>query len=306
MPALLARTAPWFGSLWVLRGRAPASQSRRFTARVNRLAAANMKPYRMDCPGLKCPVASRYTQDVPTIMKIVTPAMTAISCQVESPSRHAFHLFITCSLGRVSFISTLSAPVLDLNTRLAAYRGRGSLFRRPGRRARRWSVAVRLWTAARAAASSAALVGGVGGGSGGSALLVVSSEVGRGRLVAEGSERLELDMAGAVVMRTSGGLVQRNPTGNRISALLAALSRNDSIILERVGSSNSNYIQVWLRPDGVFQLEYRAGQPSEHYQTRTDSRCRVVSALSGWIDEESAWRDDFEWLSIGNWFNRQQ
>jgi hypothetical protein len=149
-------------------------------------------------------------------------------------------------------------------------------------------------------------VGGVGGGSGGSALLVVSSEVGRGRLVAEGSERLELDMAGAVVMRTSGGLVQRNPTENRISALLAALSRNDSIILEQVGSSNSNYIQVWLRPDGVFQLEYRAGQPSEHYQTRTDSRCRVVSALSGWIDEESAWRDDFEWLSIGNWFNRQQ
>jgi len=107
-------------------------------------------------------------------------------------------------------------------------------------------------------------------------------------------------------MRTSGGLVQRNPTENRISALLAALSQNDSIILERVGSSNSHYIQVWLRPDRVFQLEYRAGQPSEHYQTRTDSRGRVVSALSGWINEESAWRDDFEWLSIGDWFNRQQ
>jgi hypothetical protein len=112
-------------------------------------------------------------------------------------------------------------------------------------------------------------------------------------------------MTGAVVMRISGGLVQRNPTENRIRALLGALSRDEHVILERFGSSDNHYIQVWLRSDGVFQLEYRAGQPSQHYQTQTESRDKVVSALSGWCRGESAWRDDFEWLSIGAWLNRQ-
>lgn len=110
-------------------------------------------------------------------------------------------------------------------------------------------------------------------------------------------------MTGAVVMRTSGGLVQRNPTENRLRALLGALSRGDYVILGRVGSSHTHYIQVWLRPNGLFQLEYRAGQASEHYQTQADSREKIVSALSGWIKEENGWRDDFDWVSIGSWFS---
>jgi hypothetical protein len=112
-------------------------------------------------------------------------------------------------------------------------------------------------------------------------------------------------MTDSVVMRTSGGLVQRNPTENRIRALIGALSAGEHVILERFGSSNSHYIQVWRRPGRDFQLEYRAGQSTEHYQTRTDSRDQVASALVGWSRGENAWRDDFEWVSIGNWFNRQ-
>ncbi len=46
-------------------------------------------------------------------------------------------------------------------------------------------------------------------------------------------------MTDSVVMRTSGGLVQRNPTENRIRALLGALSVGAHVILERFGSSNS-------------------------------------------------------------------
>jgi hypothetical protein len=111
-------------------------------------------------------------------------------------------------------------------------------------------------------------------------------------------------MTDTVVMRTSGGLVQRNPTENRIRALLGALSVGEHVILEQFGSSASHYIQVWRRPDRVYQLEYRAGQPTEHYQSRTDSRDKVASALVGWSRGESAWRDDFEWVSIGHWFDR--
>lgn len=112
-------------------------------------------------------------------------------------------------------------------------------------------------------------------------------------------------MTAAVVMRTSGGLVQRDPTDNRIRAVVAALSRDQHVVLERFGSSDKHYIQVWLRSDGLLQLEYRAGQPSEHYQTRTDSRDKVITALSGWTVGETAWRDAFEWLSIGDWFDHR-
>jgi hypothetical protein len=112
-------------------------------------------------------------------------------------------------------------------------------------------------------------------------------------------------MANSVVMRTSKGLVQRNPTENRIRALVGALSRDEYVILEQFGRSSTHYIQVWLRPDGFFQLEYRAGNPSEHYQTRTESREKIASALSAWSKGESAWRDNFEWVSIGDWFNKQ-
>ena len=119
------------------------------------------------------------------------------------------------------------------------------------------------------------------------------------------SPSVELDMTGAVVMRVSGGLVQPDPTETRIRALLGALSVGDHVILERFGHSSSHYIQVWFRARRIFQLEYRDGGPAEHYQTRTDSRDKAASALVGWSQGNSEWREDFEWVSIGDWFDRQ-
>jgi hypothetical protein len=109
-------------------------------------------------------------------------------------------------------------------------------------------------------------------------------------------------LVASVVMRTSDGLSQNNPTENRIRALVGALSRDDHVVLAQFGKSDSYYIQVWLRPDGMFQLEYRAGSPSEHCQTQTKSREKIASALTAWRNGEIAWRDDFEWISIGDWF----
>ena len=56
------------------------------------------------------------------------------------------------------------------------------------------------------------------------------------------------------------------------------------------------------RVPGYFQLEYRAGEPDEHYQTITSDREKVASALTGWMREDSEWRNDFGWRSIGDWF----
>jgi hypothetical protein len=116
---------------------------------------------------------------------------------------------------------------------------------------------------------------------------------------------MENVVVGSVVMRTSKGLIQRNPTEDRVRALVGALARGEHVVLEQFGRSSSYYIQVWLRPDGVFQLEYRAGSAGEHYQAQAESREKVAAALSGWIRGETAWRDDVEWLSIEDWFNQK-
>jgi hypothetical protein len=52
----------------------------------------------------------------------------------------------------------------------------------------------------------------------------------------------------------------------------------------------------------VLQLEYRADHPGEHYQALTKSRAQVSVALRGWSRGDTAWRNDFEWLAIGDWF----
>jgi hypothetical protein len=62
------------------------------------------------------------------------------------------------------------------------------------------------------------------------------------------------------------------------------------------------YVQVWLREDNTFQLEYRDGVPSEHYQTRTVSRVKVAEAMIGWMKRDPTWKDAFQWTSIGSTF----
>jgi hypothetical protein len=95
------------------------------------------------------------------------------------------------------------------------------------------------------------------------------------------------------------GVVERFVQGG-----LDTLERNGNVILAR--EEGDHYIQVWLRPDdGVYQLEYRDGGPSEHYQTRSASVEAVASAFSAWSRGETSWRDDFKWQSIGEWFTQR-
>lgn len=111
-------------------------------------------------------------------------------------------------------------------------------------------------------------------------------------------------MVTPIVMRVSNGLTLRSPTANNIAAVLESLPRGGYVILEREGESGDNvhYAQVWLRPDGSFQLEYREGSASEHYRTRTVSREKVSAALIGWLVNEPSWREKFDWQSIEGFF----
>jgi hypothetical protein len=63
---------------------------------------------------------------------------------------------------------------------------------------------------------------------------------------------------------------ERCPRGGDLECAVLNLRRGGYLVLECAGDADC-YAQVWLRPDGTYQLEYRDRAPGEHYQTRTVS-----------------------------------
>ncbi|MFB7867898.1 hypothetical protein [Streptomyces sp. NPDC056069] len=59
---------------------------------------------------------------------------------------------------------------------------------------------------------------------------------------------------------------------------------------------------MWLRDDNTYQLEFRDGTAAEHYQTRTISQEKVITALNSWAKGRPDWKDAFMWNNIGAWF----
>jgi hypothetical protein len=107
-------------------------------------------------------------------------------------------------------------------------------------------------------------------------------------------------------MRTGHGFSVRRPTKPRVSTALANLRPGQSLVLERVEEEAGDwYIQVWMREGNSFQLEYRDGMPSEHFQTRTVSREKVITAILEWMKGTSGWQEPFMWNNIGSWFDGQ-
>ncbi|MFJ5231169.1 hypothetical protein ACIQBJ_14895 [Kitasatospora sp. NPDC088391] len=105
---------------------------------------------------------------------------------------------------------------------------------------------------------------------------------------------------------TERGLSMRDPGPTALGLMVANLQRGDSfLIVERFGPDEPAgdwYVQVRLREDGVFEVEYRDGVPAEHYRTLTVSAERATAAVVGWVAGEPAWRERFRWTSIGHWF----
>lgn len=92
------------------------------------------------------------------------------------------------------------------------------------------------------------------------------------------------------------------PRGPALEIAVLNLRRGGRLVLECAADPDC-YAQVWLRPDGTYQLEYRDRSPAEHFQTRTLSSVKVVAALTAWTAGEIRWRDSFQWTSIGFWFS---
>ncbi|NKE57317.1 hypothetical protein FXN61_10920 [Lentzea sp. PSKA42] len=93
----------------------------------------------------------------------------------------------------------------------------------------------------------------------------------------------------------------QNPDDSRIEAAVRTLARESVVVLSETNDDNT-YIQVWQRPDGLYQLEHRAGSPLEHFQTVTVSADKVHAAFTAWLDNDEGWADPFTWKPISELF----
>ncbi|MFF9472015.1 hypothetical protein ACF1E9_05215 [Streptomyces roseolus] len=115
-----------------------------------------------------------------------------------------------------------------------------------------------------------------------------------------------------LIATDEAGREVKRPSKPTIGRMLAGLQRgNGHLVLERVeeGAEGSWYVQVLLREDNTYQLEFRDGVAAEHYQTRTVSQEKVLTAMLGWAAGEVGWKDTFMWHNIGSQFeadNAQQ
>jgi len=98
----------------------------------------------------------------------------------------------------------------------------------------------------------------------------------------------------------------RAPRPDDVLGVIESLPRDGHVLLESMDEPEV-YIQVWLRPEGSYQLELREGSVETHVQTRSLSRERVAAAFSGWLEEHSGdgdgtWRDGYQWSDISATF----
>lgn len=112
-----------------------------------------------------------------------------------------------------------------------------------------------------------------------------------------------------LIATDEAGRVSKKPSKPAIGRMLANLQRgNAHLVLERAeeGLEGSWYVQVLLRDDNTYQLEFRDGVAAEHYQTRTISQEKALTAMLGWAAGKAGWKDGFMWNNIGSQFRADE
>lgn len=110
-------------------------------------------------------------------------------------------------------------------------------------------------------------------------------------------------------LTTPGRTVVRAPDPEVVLGIVESLPRDGHVVLQSMDEPEV-YIQVWLRPDGSYQLELRDGSVHTHVQTRSVSRERVAAAFTSWLEEHSGeggagWRDNFHWKDISGTLSKE-
>ncbi|MFJ4829744.1 hypothetical protein ACIP79_07445 [Streptomyces sp. NPDC088747] len=108
-----------------------------------------------------------------------------------------------------------------------------------------------------------------------------------------------------LIATNARGHAVKRPSKPAIGTMLANLGRdNEHMVVERQDEDLAGdwYIQVLMRENNTYQLEYRDGVAAEHYQTQTVSQEKVLRALLGWAAGRSDWREEFMWNNISATF----
>ena len=113
-------------------------------------------------------------------------------------------------------------------------------------------------------------------------------------------------------LTTPGRPVVRAPDPEVVLGIVESLPRDGHVVLQSMDEPEV-YIQVWLRPDGSYQLELRDGSVHTHVQTRSVSRERGRGLhelaggtqwrrrrwVAGWLPVERHQPDPVEPLTCG-------
>ena len=93
----------------------------------------------------------------------------------------------------------------------------------------------------------------------------------------------------------------KNPSDSHVEVAVLNMARESVVVLSETDADNT-YIQAWQRPDGLYQLEHRAGSPVEHFQTMTVSAEKVHTAFTAWLRRDEGWADPFTWKELSELF----
>ena len=86
------------------------------------------------------------------------------------------------------------------------------------------------------------------------------------------------------------------PSIDSVRYEIDSLGLDQFVVLSR---DDDHYVQAYRNPDGTFQLEYRDGSESEHYETVAPPDIDVVEqAFIRYCSDMTDWRSPWEWQEI--------
>ncbi|WP_228001116.1 hypothetical protein [Nocardia australiensis] len=100
-----------------------------------------------------------------------------------------------------------------------------------------------------------------------------------------------------VHVRTGDGATVPHLTGPLLDDLLSAPPDPGCPFLT-VSRGDHDHIRARLLPDGVYELEYRAGSGDEVFQVYTPDAVLVRDVMWAWIDGDRWWRDGVAWFPV--------
>ncbi|MGK8524253.1 hypothetical protein ACRS6B_23085 [Nocardia asteroides] len=107
---------------------------------------------------------------------------------------------------------------------------------------------------------------------------------------------MSIDPTG-VRIRTGDGTPLPELTEDALGGLLDGPAGPQHAVLE-LSRAGLHDIRAGLLPDGVYELEYRAGSATESFQMYTPDPVLVRDVLWSWLSGDSWWHDAVAWFPV--------